>query len=398
MGRLETPEDLQFNPGPIEDPEGFAREAKAAWPEGVLARAEADGAPFTDNDGLRACGRAGSARALLRATLAVRRRRALLLTAALAGLLLLPGMAAASGPRLTVPQADLEAAIKCPIDPTNASTTPIMFVTGTGASGDQAWLLIGDAFRTYGHPVCYVNFPDFTTADIQISVEYLVYGLRREFAMAHRKVAVIGISQGGLLPRFALTYWPDLRRRVSDVVAAAGTQHGTTVFGGCSATTPCAPANWQQIHGSHLLRAINSQPDETPGNVSYTTVRSLSDEVVQPQVGKHPTSALEGASNILIQSVCPGRTTSHIGTAVDSVTFAAFFDAVAHKGKEKLGAARVSRFPSGVCSHPYAPGLNEALTTLFLNASGSLVVSQASQVPKVPAEPRVRKVFKRPAR
>ena len=58
----------------------------------------------------------------------------------------------------------------------------------------------------YGHPVCYVDFPDFTTADIQVSVQYLVYGLRREFRMAGCKVAVFGISQGGLLPRFALTY------------------------------------------------------------------------------------------------------------------------------------------------------------------------------------------------
>lgn len=303
--------------------------------------------------------------------------------------------ALASGPRLTVPQSELEAAFKCPIDPTNATVTPVMFVTGTGASGDQGYLIGRDAFEGYGHPVCYVNFPDFTTADIQISVQYLVYGLRKEFALAHRKVAAVGISQGGLLPRFALTYWPDLRKKVSDVVAAAGTQHGTNTGRDCSATSPCAPANWQQIKGSHLLRALNSQPDETPGNVSYTTVRSLADETVQPQGGKHPTSALDGASNILIQDVCPGRTTTHIGTAVDSVAFAALVDAVAHGGKGKRGAARVSRFPSDVCSHPYALGLNEAQTTLFLNGSGGLIATQQSQVPKVPAEPPVRKAFKK---
>ena len=155
------------------------------------------------------------------------------------------------------------------------------------------------------------------------------------------------------------------------------------------------PADWQQGAGSHLLRALNSQPDETPGDVSYTTVRSLTDETVQPQSGRHPTSALDGASNIVIQNVCPGRTTTHIGTAVDSVTFAAFTDAIAHKGKGKRGAARVSRFPLDVCSHPDAPGLNEAQTTLFLNGSGGLIGAQTAQVPKVPAEPAVRKVFKK---
>jgi hypothetical protein len=307
-----------------------------------------------------------------------------------------PASAAASGPRLTVPQSELEAAFKCPMDPTNAGSTPVMLVTGTGASGDQSYLIGQGAFEAYGHPVCYVNFPDFMTADIQVSVQYLVYGLRKEFLLAHRKVAVIGISQGGLLPRFALTYWPDLRKKVSDAVLAAGTQHGTILgLGSCSAATPCPPADWQQIAGSRLLRAINSQPDETPGNVSYTTVRSLTDETVQPQGGKHPTSSLKGARNVLIQGVCPGRTTSHIGTIVDSVTFAAFVDAVDHAGKGKRGAARPSRFPTDTCSHPYANGLDEAQTTFFLNAAGGVLSGNTSSVPVVQAEPRVRKVFKR---
>ena len=329
----------------------------------------------------------------------MRGARTLALAACLGALGLLaagPGSALASGPRLTVPQADLEAAFNCPIDPTNAASTPVMLVTGTGASGDQSYLIGQGAFEAYGHPVCYVNFPDFMTADIQVSAQYLVYGLRKEFLLAHRKVAVIGISQGGLLPRFALTYWPDLRKRVSDAVLAAGTQHGTILgLGSCSAAAPCPPADWQQIAGSRLLRAINSQPDETPGNVSYTTVRSLSDETVQPQGGKHPTSSLDGAGNVLIQGVCPGRTTSHIGTIVDSVTFAAFVDAVAHGGKGKRGAARPTRFPPDTCSHPYAAGLNEAQTTLFLNAAGGVLSGNTSTVPKVQAEPRVRKVFKR---
>jgi hypothetical protein len=94
--------------------------------------------------------------------------------------------AAASGPKLTVPEEDLAAGLECPIDPTNATETPLMFVTGTGASGDQGYLIGQDAFEAYGHPVCYVNFPDFTTADIQVSVEYLVYGLRKEYEMAGR--------------------------------------------------------------------------------------------------------------------------------------------------------------------------------------------------------------------
>jgi hypothetical protein len=319
---------------------------------------------------------------------------AVVMTLALAGS---ATTAVAAAPQLTVPRAKLEAAFKCPIDPRNATRTPLMFVTGTGATGDQGYLIGQDAFEAYGHPVCYVNFPDFTTADIQVSVEYLVYALRKEFRLAGRKVAVFGISQGGLLPRFALTYWPDLRRKVSDVLAAAGTQHGTNIFRGCTPTSPCAPANWQQGRGSKLLAALNAQPDETPGDVSYTTVRSLTDETVQPQGGRRPTSALEGARNILIQDVCPGRRTTHIGTAVDSVSFEAFVDAIRHRGKGRKGAAKVSRLPDDVCDHPYASGLDEAQTSLFLGGSGGLISSQTAGVPKVAAEPRVRRVFRRRA-
>jgi hypothetical protein len=314
--------------------------------------------------------------------------------AALASAVLLAAPAAAAGPDLTVPKSDLEAAFECPIDPADSKKTPLMFVTGTGATGDQGYLIGEDAFQASGHPVCYVNFPDFTTADIQVSVEYLVYGLRREFELADRKVAVFGISQGGLLPRFALTYWPDLRKKVSDVLSAAGTHHGTTVSRGCSESSPCTPANWQQLRGSNLLDALNSQADETPGDTSFTTVRSLTDETVQPQGGKNPTSALDGASNILIQDVCPGRQTTHVGTAVDSVSFEALIDAIEHDGKGKKGAAKVSRLPGDVCDHPYADGLDEAQTTAFLEGSGELTSSQQEQAPKVPREPKVRKAFK----
>jgi hypothetical protein len=315
--------------------------------------------------------------------------------AILAVAILAPALpAAASGPDLTVPKRKLRAALQCAGQIEDAKRTPLMIVTGTGATGDQAYALGKDALDAYGHPLCYVNFPHFMTGDIQIAVEYLVYGLRREFRLAGRKVAVYGISQGGLLPRFALTYWPDLRRKVSDVLSAAGTQHGTTLTP-CSASFACPPAGWQQARGSDLLRALNSQPDETPGPVSYTTVRSLTDETVKPQGGRHPTSALEGARNILIQDVCPGRTTTHIGTAIDSVSFAAFIDAVAHRGAGKRGAAKVSRLPGDVCDHPYATGLDEAAGDALLAGAGGLVGNQIGAAPRVSAEPRVRRVFRR---
>jgi hypothetical protein len=300
--------------------------------------------------------------------------------------------AVAADPPLTVPKAKLDAALHCHGKLQGAKREPVMLVTGTGATGDEAYAIGKGAFDAYGHPVCTVNFPDFTTADIQVSVQYLVNGIRAMERRAGQPIAVIGISQGGLLPRFALTYWPSLREKVTDVVAAAGTQHGTALFDPAAcASAGCAPAAWQQAAGSKLLAALNAQPDETPGPTSWTTVRSTTDEVVQPQTGPHPTSALKGATNIVIQSVCPGRQVSHIGTILDSVTFAAFADAVAH-----TGAARVARLPKGVCGHPYATGLDVAGTNAILGASGNLITPRlVSQVPRVAAEPPVRAYARR---
>ena len=317
------------------------------------------------------------------------------LVLALAVLALAPAAARAGDPPLTVPKDRLAASLKCAGTLKGAARQPLMLVTGTGASGDEAYAIGKGAFDAWGAPVCWVNFPDYTTGDVQIAVQYLVAGIRTEARRAGRPIAVFGISQGGLLPRIALTYWPSLRAKVTDVLAAAGTQHGTNVFT-TAACLPggCAPAVWQQAAGSKFLAALNAQPDETPGPTAWTTVRSTSDETVQPQGGPHPASALQGATNVLIQSVCPGRTTSHIGTALDSVTFAAFRDAITHPGPAKL-----TRLPKDVCAQPYATGLDEAGTVSLLALADGLTSGRGSDATnKVLREPAVQSLFRRRVR
>lgn len=215
---------------------------------------------------------------------------------------------------------------------------------------------------------------------------------------AGRKIAIFGISQGGLLPRWALTYWPSTRSLVTDVVAVAGTQHGTTVFGGllaaCGETCMFTAAAWQQAAGSDLEKAIARHPDETPGRLGWTTVRSLTDEIVQPVDGPHPTSALRGAANVVIQHVCPGRQVSHIGTGVDSVTYAVLIDAISHKGP-----ARLSRLPKNVCAHPFAPRLDATATRATIDHLYSLATPRTLQGTDggtlLDAEPPVRNYARR---
>ena len=282
--------------------------------------------------------------------------------------------------------------------------TPLILVTGTGASGDAAYAIGKPAFDEEGRTVCWTSFPDAppatsynTTGDIQKSVQYLVYAIKQTYSSAgNRKVAVFGISQGGLLARLAVTYWPELRSKVSDVISAAGTHHGTTtVTNACTASVPCPPAGWQQKKGSNLLKALNSQPDETPGrSIGWTTIRSLSDQTVKPitRKAKTSTSALKGATNILIQDFCPKRKTSHIGTALDSITFSAIQDAMSHPGPAK---AKRMKKPVGGCGTRYAPGYtNSEGDTLIALANGVTGGNQTS-MPTVSSEPVVDAWFKK---
>lgn len=307
---------------------------------------------------------------------------------------LAPATAAAKEPALTVPQSKLAAAFHCHGAVDHAATEPLMLVTGTGATGEEAYILAKPALDAYGLPVCDVDFPDFMTADIQVSVQYLVYGIREEVRRAGRRIAIAGISQGGLLSRIALTYWPSLRNKVTDVISIAGTQHGSTARPRdgrtCSSRTPCPPAVWQQIAGSNLLRTLNRRGDETPGPTAWTTVRSSTDATVKPTTGHHPTSTLAGATNILIQRVCPGRKVSHIGTGLDSVTNAAIVDAIGHPGP-----AKVSRLPGDVCTHRYGPGYDEQQTGGADDGAAKLIEDRLlHQVPKVRAEPPLRPWFR----
>jgi hypothetical protein len=249
------------------------------------------------------------------------------------------------------------------------------------------------AFDTIGRSVCTVSLPNHATADLQISVRYVVHAIRTLSRRADRRITVAGISQGGLLARVALTYWPSLRPRVADVVTTAAPHRGglASPAGATRCLVDgCPPAIWQQAARSNFVSTLNSGRDETPGRTAYTTVRSATDEVVRPQTGRAPTSALRGAANILIQGVCPRRTTTHIGTAVDSVTIAALHDAVTHRGP-----ARASRLPEDVCAHPYGTGLDEQRTSAFLAIAGELLREGAGTEPVVRAEPRVRTWMRR---
>ncbi len=308
-----------------------------------------------------------------------------------------PAAARAAEPPLTAAPARLAAALECPRGLAAARRAPVLLVHGTGSGARESWVdpvdVVG-VLRRAGHVACTVDLPANALGDVQASAEYVVAAVRAMTRRSRVPIAMYGHSQGGLLVRWALTHWPSLRRRVADAVTIAATHHGTTwgtaqafVDALCVPAAGCPPAFWQQRIGSRLLAALNRPGDETPGPTAWTTVRTSGDGIVQPQGPPRPTSALRGATNLLVQRVCPGRTTSHSAARVDSVSLAALVDAARHRGP-----ARPARLPRGVCATAFAPGVDATAVQAGEQSGLSRIADRALAFrPQATAEPPVRR-------
>lgn len=228
---------------------------------------------------------------------------------------------------------------------------PVLLVHGTSTTPEESWSWnYIQTLPEQGFDVCWVRLPNRALSDQQESAEYVVHAVRWMHARAAgREIDVIGHSQGALLPRWALRWWPSLRDMVDDFVPLAAPAHGAS---GADTLCPtsCAPAVQQMKSGSGYLRALNSV-DETPGDVDYTSIFSITDELVQPS----DSPPLEGGTNIAVQDVCPGRPVHHFGMVYDAVVWALAFDAFTQDG-----GADIARLPADICTRTWMPGVIEA--------------------------------------
>lgn len=259
--------------------------------------------------------------------------------------------AAAAGPPLSVPQAELEAALFCP-KPLAAGDRAVLLVHGTSVTPEENWEWNWQrALPEFGFAPCTVRLPDYAFVDIQVSSEYVVHAIRAMSDATGQKISVVGLSQGGLQPRWAIRWWPDIRERVDDLVMLVTTNHGAPFADAACAAPPCLPALWQQRYaGSNFLAALNAG-DETPGEVSYTSIYSHTDGVVQPSAPV-AVAALDGAVNVAVQDLCPGRPVDHAQSSYDAAVWALGFDALSHDGP--LDLARVDPAACFEYALPYA--------------------------------------------
>jgi pimeloyl-ACP methyl ester carboxylesterase len=321
-------------------------------------------------------------------------RRGLAAVVAIAAALLLPASAAAvtyappdqPGPPLDVPQSQLDAALACHGDLSAGGIGPVLLVPGTAYSPqtDFSWNW-EPALSKLGIPWCVVALPGNGMGDAQVAGEYVVNAIRVMYAQAGHRIAIIGHSQGGMLPRWAFRFWPDTRTMVDDEIGLSPSNHGT-LDADVVCIPGCAPSFWQQADRSEFLKALNSY-QETFAGISYTAAFTKTDEIVVPNFTQQGSSALhtgDGAiSNVAIQDICPLDLNEHLAIGTyDPVAYAIAIDALTHPGP-----ADPSRVAASVCTQLLMPGVNPATFPADEVNSLAGIVTTVATYPHVPAEP-----------
>lgn len=113
--------------------------------------------------------------------------------------------------------------------------------------------------------------------------------------------------------------------------------------------------------------------------MSFTSIGSLTDEVVFPQPRA---SMLPGAANIMLQDICPLRTTDHGLLLGDAVAYDLVLDALTHSGP-----AAPSRINRSICLQQTLPGADLVAAAPFLKTVAALGAGLADARTFVDAEP-----------
>lgn len=290
------------------------------------------------------------------------------------------------GPALSVPASKLAAALNCTGTLRGASHEPVLLVPGTSLNPTTDYGYGWEpALRKLGWPYCAVTLPGNAMGDIQTAGEYVVYAIRAMHAVYSGRIDIVGHSQGGMVPRWALRFWPDTRPMVDDLVGLSPSNHGTLdAIPACAQS--CAPAFWQQRSDAAFIAALNSAQETFPG-ISYTDIYTNTDEVVVPNFGPAASSSLTGGggaiTNVAIQTVCPADVTEHLGIGIyDNTAYQLALDALTHPGP-----ANPARVAATTCLSPLMPGIDPSTFSADYAQTLASVATTVATSPRTTSEP-----------
>lgn len=304
--------------------------------------------------------------------------------------------AADEGPDLQVPAQQLAKSLRCHGDLSGSDHDPVLLIPGTTLTPEEFSWNYARAFASEGRPFCAVELPGNGMGDIPTAAEYVVSAIRTMSDRAGGPIDVVGHSQGGMITRWALKFWPDTRPDLDDMIGLAPSNHGTLVAGPIC-VPGCSPAIKQQAADARFIAALNDG-GETYDDVDYTVAYTELDEVVFPNLPPPPvlpdaappaSSPLrdggDNVANVSLQSVCPAHPADHLTTGTsDPVAYALAIDALDHDGP-----ADPTRIDRAVCGQLFQPGVDPVTFPTDFTALGVTAANQLATYPRVFAEPEL---------
>lgn len=297
------------------------------------------------------------------------------------------------GPPLSIDTELLSKALTCfgnlmSTTPNNAG--PILFVPGSGAKTaasqyNLAWTL---ELNKLNWPYCLLDPPDHGLGDIQNSAEYVVYAIRQMYKRTNNhRINIIGHSQGGMTPRWALRFWPDTRSMVNNMIGLAPANHRMSPQFLNDDLPPWIPARWQFSSNSQAMCALNSFQETFNDEIAYTQIMTQYDDAILPINA----SELTGGVNIYIQDLCSNNRVNHLGIGIfDQTAYLITMDALTNDGSASLTRLeRTTCQNKRCCQQLFMSSFNQTLTEMVYDIT-FISNSYAEKYPKVNAEPELK--------
>jgi triacylglycerol lipase len=207
---------------------------------------------------------------------------------------------------------------------------PVIVVNGLFGVGFAYDPLVA-RLRADGYQVWDFELPTLGTQDIHLSAQALnafADNVRAQAGSA--KVDLVGHSEGGLVSRTYVKYYGGANE-VDSLVTMGTPNYGTVAaniarlftLGTCVGITACQ----QMTIGSGFLANLNAG-DDSIGNVAYTNLVTVFDELVQPYTNSYLNAGDGNITNKALQSQCWLRVVGHLGLIIDGAVYSGVQDAL----------------------------------------------------------------------
>jgi triacylglycerol esterase/lipase EstA (alpha/beta hydrolase family) len=200
--------------------------------------------------------------------------------------------------------------------PSAAHPYPVVLVHGTFLN-QTSWITLAPQIKAAGYCVFSLDYGNNGTGEIRQAAATLGSFVDQVLAQTHaRKVAIVGHSQGGMMPRYWMKFLGGATE-VDELIGMAPSNHGTTN----PLASPLAPvciACLEQAAGSSFLAQVNAGGDTLPG-IDYTVISTRYDEVVTPYTSQALAGPPARVTNVVVQDRCPLDLVEHVTIQDDPV-------------------------------------------------------------------------------